>query len=243
MTTLATRVEGGYRLRGQKTWVSNGGIAERPIVFAQTEPARARAGSRRRDRARRRGVVSGSRCASSATGASQRRAVPGRRVRPRREPHRRLGPGLRRPHAQFDRSRVVLASGCVGIARAASEKARSIRASACSSGSLSSSTRWSVVLLLAGRGACRYRRGAAADLAGGRGALRSRREDCRARVDGEVECVRGAHVRRPGERLADARRPQETGASTRWRSGSATPAAQDTRQGSWDIGALSPCRR
>ena len=32
MTTLATRAEGGFRLRGQKTWVSNGGIARGPPI-------------------------------------------------------------------------------------------------------------------------------------------------------------------------------------------------------------------
>src|SRR3954451_13521320 len=36
--THARRVDGGYRLRGQKTWVSNGGVAELYVVFAQVDP-------------------------------------------------------------------------------------------------------------------------------------------------------------------------------------------------------------
>lgn len=32
--TAATRVEGGYVLRGQKSWISNGGVAEYYVVFA-----------------------------------------------------------------------------------------------------------------------------------------------------------------------------------------------------------------
>ena len=36
MTTMATPVEGGYRLSGTKTWISNGGIADQYVVFART---------------------------------------------------------------------------------------------------------------------------------------------------------------------------------------------------------------
>ena len=39
MTTKAVRVEGGYRLSGQKTWISNGGSAEFYVVFAKTDPS------------------------------------------------------------------------------------------------------------------------------------------------------------------------------------------------------------
>jgi alkylation response protein AidB-like acyl-CoA dehydrogenase len=39
MTTKATRVDGGYRLSGQKTWISNGGAAEFYVVFAKTDPS------------------------------------------------------------------------------------------------------------------------------------------------------------------------------------------------------------
>ncbi|MDH4158890.1 MAG: acyl-CoA dehydrogenase family protein [Actinomycetota bacterium] len=39
MTTRATRVAGGYRLSGQKSWISNGGVAELYVVFAKTDPS------------------------------------------------------------------------------------------------------------------------------------------------------------------------------------------------------------
>jgi acyl-CoA dehydrogenase len=38
MTTKAVKVDGGYRLSGQKTWISNGGSAEFYVVFAKTDP-------------------------------------------------------------------------------------------------------------------------------------------------------------------------------------------------------------
>ena len=37
MTTKAVRVDGGYRISGQKTWISNGGAAEFYVVFAKTD--------------------------------------------------------------------------------------------------------------------------------------------------------------------------------------------------------------
>ena len=39
MTTRAEKVDGGYRLYGQKTWISNGGAAEFYGVFAKTDPS------------------------------------------------------------------------------------------------------------------------------------------------------------------------------------------------------------
>ncbi|NUT35241.1 MAG: acyl-CoA dehydrogenase [Hamadaea sp.] len=39
ITTRATKVEGGYRLRGQKAWISNGGVARFYVVFATLDPA------------------------------------------------------------------------------------------------------------------------------------------------------------------------------------------------------------
>ncbi len=36
MATTATPVPGGYRLNGEKTWISNGGIADQYVVFAKT---------------------------------------------------------------------------------------------------------------------------------------------------------------------------------------------------------------
>src|SRR5215831_6403194 len=38
VTTRATRVEGGYRLNGQKAWISNGGVAEFYVIFATVDP-------------------------------------------------------------------------------------------------------------------------------------------------------------------------------------------------------------
>ncbi len=39
MQTRADRVEGGYRLRGQKSWISNGEVADYIVIFATTDPA------------------------------------------------------------------------------------------------------------------------------------------------------------------------------------------------------------
>src|SRR3954452_13155769 len=38
MTTSATRTDSGYRLQGQKTWISNGGLAEYYVIFATVAP-------------------------------------------------------------------------------------------------------------------------------------------------------------------------------------------------------------
>lgn len=38
LAASATRVDGGYRLNGGKTWISNGGIAGHYVVFARTGP-------------------------------------------------------------------------------------------------------------------------------------------------------------------------------------------------------------
>jgi len=35
MTTMAVPVDGGYRLTGRKTWISNGGVADQYVVFAR----------------------------------------------------------------------------------------------------------------------------------------------------------------------------------------------------------------
>jgi acyl-CoA dehydrogenase len=39
MTTAAVRVAGGWRIDGEKTWISNGGIAHQYVVFARTGEA------------------------------------------------------------------------------------------------------------------------------------------------------------------------------------------------------------
>src|SRR4029453_16425613 len=38
MTTTASRGDGGYRLRGAKSWISNGGGGEYYVVFATVAP-------------------------------------------------------------------------------------------------------------------------------------------------------------------------------------------------------------
>lgn len=44
MATTAKKVDGGWVLNGAKTWISNGGVADISIVFAQADPARAHKG-------------------------------------------------------------------------------------------------------------------------------------------------------------------------------------------------------
>ncbi|BBY90152.1 acyl-CoA dehydrogenase family protein [Mycolicibacterium tokaiense] len=44
IATTATRVEGGYRLNGQKAWISNAGAAQSYVVFAKTDPSKRSAG-------------------------------------------------------------------------------------------------------------------------------------------------------------------------------------------------------
>src|SRR4029079_10819811 len=38
ITTRADRVAGGYRLTGQKSWISNGGAAQFYVIFATVAP-------------------------------------------------------------------------------------------------------------------------------------------------------------------------------------------------------------
>ena len=123
--TAAERVEGGYVLRGQKSWVSNGGVAEAYVVFATVEPG------------------SGSRGVTAfvveqgddgvAFGAPMRKM--GQRAIVNADlflsdvfvpADRRLGEegqGFRGLMRTFDHSRVVLGAAATGIARAALEYA------------------------------------------------------------------------------------------------------------------------
>ncbi|MDX6568857.1 MAG: acyl-CoA dehydrogenase [Gaiellales bacterium] len=125
MTTRARRSEGGYVLSGQKTWVSNGGVAELYVVFAQTEP-----GSRSKGitafvfelgaeglrfgppmkKLGDRGIVNTELFLDDAFASDEQRLG-------------EQGSGFTGLMQTFDRSRVVLASGCVGMARAAFEYA------------------------------------------------------------------------------------------------------------------------
>src|SRR6476469_10568667 len=40
ISTVATRVDGGYRISGQKAWISNAGAADFYVVFAKTDPTK-----------------------------------------------------------------------------------------------------------------------------------------------------------------------------------------------------------
>lgn len=44
IATTARRVEGGYRITGQKAWISNAGAAEQYVIFAKTDPTKRSAG-------------------------------------------------------------------------------------------------------------------------------------------------------------------------------------------------------
>jgi acrylyl-CoA reductase (NADPH) len=38
ITTLATKVPGGWEIAGEKAWITNGAIAKLLVLYAQTEP-------------------------------------------------------------------------------------------------------------------------------------------------------------------------------------------------------------
>jgi acyl-CoA dehydrogenase len=124
--TRARRTDGGYVLSGQKTWTSNGGLAEYYVVFATVEPGSGH-----------RGITAfvlerddpGLSCGAPMRKMGQRAIrntelfledveVPA---------DRRLGAegeGFRGLMGTFDRSRVTLAASATGLARAALEFAR-----------------------------------------------------------------------------------------------------------------------
>jgi len=123
--TVATRVDGGYRLRGQKTWISNGGVADFYVVFATVEP-----GSRSRGitafvvekgddgvtfgapmkKMGQRAIVNAEMFLSDAFLPEDRRLG-------------EEGQGFRGLMHTFDISRIVLGSAATGLARAALEYA------------------------------------------------------------------------------------------------------------------------
>jgi alkylation response protein AidB-like acyl-CoA dehydrogenase len=125
MATRARRTEGGYVLSGQKTWVSNGSVAELYVVFAQTDPG-----------SRSRGVTA---FVLERGAAGLRFGPPMKKLGDRGIVNTELflddafvsdeqrlgeeGSGFTGLMQTFDRSRVVLAAGCVGMARAAYEYA------------------------------------------------------------------------------------------------------------------------
>jgi acyl-CoA dehydrogenase len=123
MITTARRVEGGYELNGQKTWISNAGAAKYYVVFAKT------------DRSKRSAGVTAFLLARDAPGL--RFGEPMRKMGQRaivcREvffdnvfvpAHDRLGDegqGFHGLMGTFDISRVILGAAAVGAARAAYE--------------------------------------------------------------------------------------------------------------------------
>jgi acyl-CoA dehydrogenase len=124
--TSAVAVDGGYRLKGQKAWISNAGAAAYYVLFAKTDPAQ-----------RSRGVTAFLVEADSdglTVGEPMRKM--GQRAIVCREvffddvfvpaAHRlgEEGEGFRGLMRTFDISRVVLGAAAVGAARAAYEYAR-----------------------------------------------------------------------------------------------------------------------
>ena len=123
--TAARRVDDGYALSGQKSWISNGGVADYVVVFATVEP-----GSGYRGitafvfEKRRRGAQLGPPMRKMGQRAIVNTElflddvrVPG---------DRRLGEegqGFRGLMQTFDRSRVTLGASATGLARAALEYA------------------------------------------------------------------------------------------------------------------------
>jgi acyl-CoA dehydrogenase len=123
ITTTATKVDGGYRLNGQKTWVSGAPVARFYLVYATVAPG-----------TRAKGITSfvvergdegftlgpklpklGSRCYPTAELFFADCFVPeGRRIGDE-------GQGFYGVMRSFDRSRVTLAAGSIGIGRAALE--------------------------------------------------------------------------------------------------------------------------
>ena len=121
MTTAAVRTDAGYRLNGQKSWISNGGIADYYVVFATVAPGTGSKGVT--------AFVSSAATAASSFGEPMKKL--GQRAILSTEvflhdvdlPADRLlgeeGKGFYSLMHTFDESRIHLAAGAVGIARAA----------------------------------------------------------------------------------------------------------------------------
>lgn len=126
ITTTATRTTGGYRLSGQKAWISNAGEAESYVVFAKTDPAQ-----------RSRGVTAfllRKGADGMEFGAPMRkmgqRAIVCREIFlhdvfvPEEDRLGEEGRGFHGLMRTFDISRTVLGAAATGVARAAYEYAR-----------------------------------------------------------------------------------------------------------------------
>jgi acyl-CoA dehydrogenase len=123
--TTARRVDGGYVLNGQKTWISNGGVGELYVVFATVERGSGH-----------RGITAFllHRDDEGLSFGAPMRKMGQRAIRNTElflddcfvEDDRRLGEegdGFRGLMHTFDRSRVTLAASATGLARAALEYA------------------------------------------------------------------------------------------------------------------------
>ena len=123
MTTAAVRTESGYRMNGQKTWISNGGLAEYYVVFATVAPGTGSKGVTAFVVERSDAGVSfgepmrklGQRAILSTEVFLHDVDVPADRLLGEE------GKGFYSLMHTFDESRIHLAAGAVGIARAALE--------------------------------------------------------------------------------------------------------------------------
>ncbi|WP_030249352.1 acyl-CoA dehydrogenase family protein [Streptomyces violens] len=126
ITTTATRTPGGYRINGQKAWISNAGEADQYVVFAKTDPAlRARGVTAFLLRKDTEGVEFGAPMRKMGQRAIVCREIFFRDAFVPEE--NRLGDegqGFHGLMRTFDISRAILGAAATGIARAAYEYAR-----------------------------------------------------------------------------------------------------------------------
>ncbi|MBZ4019102.1 acyl-CoA dehydrogenase family protein [Streptomyces purpurogeneiscleroticus] len=126
ITTTATRTSGGYRINGQKAWISNAGEADLYVVFAKTDPAlRARGVTAFLLRKDTEGVEFGAPMRKMGQRAIVCREIFFRDAFVPDE--NRLGDegqGFHGLMRTFDISRAILGAAATGIARAAYEYAR-----------------------------------------------------------------------------------------------------------------------
>ncbi|MGE0143521.1 MAG: acyl-CoA dehydrogenase family protein [Planctomycetota bacterium] len=122
MATTATAVDGGFVLRGRKIWITNGGIADVALVFANADPARGKDG------------ITAFLIDTSSPGLRRTR-MPGRDLGHRGSDHAQLefegvfvptdrvvgqvGDGFRIALDGLHHGRLSVAAGAVGIHRAA----------------------------------------------------------------------------------------------------------------------------
>ncbi|WP_304112923.1 acyl-CoA dehydrogenase family protein [Mycolicibacterium bacteremicum] len=125
IATVARRVEGGYRISGQKAWISNAGAADQYVIFAKTDPTQRSAG------------ITAFLVTKDAEGLSfgepmkkmGQRAIVCREIFldevfvPEEDRLGEEGQGFYGLMGTFDISRVVLGAAAVGAARAAYEYA------------------------------------------------------------------------------------------------------------------------